>query len=217
MSLVTTAISQRSRSARQSASVNAVLPDPTGPPLPTRRGCAIAKLSLLRTEKPRVLTLVTGACQGETRREARHVIVVDCACAGDHAGNMLAQGFQQTLPRHLAERDAFDRRRHLRFKPRPDIRGQRGYAIASDAALTAYVWSWLEAQVAAAIKCVPLGQVAGQRLLKTLGEHIPGVVAGARAINDDDVTSFAPGLALASARHESQYTCLLYTSPSPRD
>ena len=84
----------------------------------------------------------------------------------------------------------------------------RGYAIASEAALTAYVWSWLEAQVAAAIKCVPLGQVAGQRLLKTLGEHIPGVVAGARAINDDDVTSFAPGLALASARHESQYTRL---------
>jgi urease accessory protein len=84
----------------------------------------------------------------------------------------------------------------------------RGYAIPSEAALTAYVWSWLEAQVAAAIKCVPLGQVAGQRLLKTLGEHIPGVVAGARAINDDDVTSFAPGLALASARHESQYTRL---------
>jgi len=54
----------------------------------------------------------------------------------------------------------------------------RGYGIGSDAALIAYVWSWLEAQVTAAIKCVPLGQVAGQRLLKTLGEHIPGVVAG---------------------------------------
>lgn len=84
----------------------------------------------------------------------------------------------------------------------------RGYGIGSDAALIAYVWSWLEAQVAAAIKCVPLGQVAGQRLLKTLGERIPGVAVGARATLDDDVTSFAPGLALASARHECQYTRL---------
>jgi len=84
----------------------------------------------------------------------------------------------------------------------------RAYDIGSDAALIAYVWSWLEAQVAAAIKCVPLGQVAGQRLLKSLGARIPGVVAGARATIDDDVTSFAPGLAFASARHECQYTRL---------
>jgi urease accessory protein len=84
----------------------------------------------------------------------------------------------------------------------------RGYGVGSDAALIGYVWSWLEAQVAAAIKCVPLGQVAGQRLLKSLGERIPSVVAGARAIIDDDVSSFAPGLALASARHECQYTRL---------
>jgi urease accessory protein len=84
----------------------------------------------------------------------------------------------------------------------------RGFEIDSDDALVAYVWSWLEAQEAAAIKCVPLGQVAGQRLLKALGEHIPGVVAAARATLDDDVTSFALGLALASARHETQYTRL---------
>jgi urease accessory protein UreF len=41
-----------------------------------------------------------------------------------------------------------------------------------------------------------------------LGEGIPGVVAAARATLDDDVTSFAPGLALASAHHETQYTRL---------
>jgi urease accessory protein len=86
--------------------------------------------------------------------------------------------------------------------------GAHGYAIGSDAALVAYLWSWLEAQVAAAIKCVPLGQVAGQRLLKSLGARIPDVAARARAIVDDDVSSFAPGLALASARHECQYTRL---------
>jgi urease accessory protein len=84
----------------------------------------------------------------------------------------------------------------------------RGYGVAADPGIVAYVWSWLEAQVAAAIKCVPLGQVAGQRMLQALGARIPGVVALARATLDDDVTSFAPGLALASARHESQYTRL---------
>ncbi len=84
----------------------------------------------------------------------------------------------------------------------------RGFEIDSNDALVAYVWSWLEAQAGAAIKCVPLGQVAGQRLLKALGEGIPGVVAAARATLDDDVTSFAPGLALASAHHETQYTRL---------
>jgi urease accessory protein len=84
----------------------------------------------------------------------------------------------------------------------------RAFAVPPDAALIAYVWSWLENQVMAAIKAVPLGQVAGQRLLLTLGARIPAAVAVAKAVADDDVASFAPGLALASARHETQYTRL---------
>jgi urease accessory protein len=84
----------------------------------------------------------------------------------------------------------------------------RGFAVPVDAALTAYVWSWLENQVLAAIKLVPLGQVAGQRLLTTLGARIPQVVATAMTVADDDLSTFAPGLALASARHETQYTRL---------
>lgn len=84
----------------------------------------------------------------------------------------------------------------------------RGFAVPIDAALTAYVWSWLENQVLAAIKLVPLGQVAGQRLLAALGARIPQVVATAMTLGDDDLSTFAPGLALASARHETQYTRL---------
>ena len=48
----------------------------------------------------------------------------------------------------------------------------RAFAVPIEAALTAYVWSWLENQVLAAIKLVPLGQVAGQRLLIALGEKL---------------------------------------------
>ena len=84
----------------------------------------------------------------------------------------------------------------------------RGFGIAADAALAAYVWSWLENQVLAAIKLVPLGQVAGQRLLTSLGARIPSVVMASSTLPDDDLSTFAPGLALASARHETQYTRL---------
>ena len=84
----------------------------------------------------------------------------------------------------------------------------RAFAVPVDAALTGYVWSWLENQVLAAIKLVPLGQVAGQRLLTDLGERIPRVVATAMTIDNADLSTFAPGLCLASARHETQYSRL---------
>jgi urease accessory protein len=84
----------------------------------------------------------------------------------------------------------------------------QGFGIPPQAALTAYVWAWLENHVLAAMKLVPLGQVAGQRLLVALGAMIPRVVASSMATVDDDLSTFAPGLALASARHETQYTRL---------
>jgi urease accessory protein len=84
----------------------------------------------------------------------------------------------------------------------------RGFGVPAEAALTAYVWSWLENQVLAAIKTIPLGQLAGQRLLAELGARIPAATATARALAAADVSSFAPGLALASSRHETQYSRL---------
>ncbi len=84
----------------------------------------------------------------------------------------------------------------------------RGFGVAPEAALTAYLWSWLENQVLAAVKIVPLGQVAGQRILLALGTRLTAAAKLAQRIADDDVASFAPGLALASARHETQYTRL---------
>ncbi len=84
----------------------------------------------------------------------------------------------------------------------------RGLGVGGDAALAGYAMSWLENQVLVAVKALPLGQVAGQRMLLALAERIPDVVARARTLDDDDVVSFAPGLALASARHEMQYSRL---------
>ena len=70
----------------------------------------------------------------------------------------------------------------------------RGFGVSAPAALTAYLWSWLENQALAAVKLVPLGQVAGQRLLKTLGARIPAAAGLAMSRADDDVSTFAPGL-----------------------
>ena len=71
-----------------------------------------------------------------------------------------------------------------------------------------YLWSWLENQVLCAVKLVPLGQVAGQRLSRDLAARIPERVHEAWAIQDDDIGSGAFGLALASSRHEMQYSRL---------
>ncbi len=84
----------------------------------------------------------------------------------------------------------------------------RGFALPASAALAGYVWAWLENQVLAAVKLVPLGQVAGQRMLMALGASLPQAVAAAAALADDDIATFAPGFALACARHETQYTRL---------
>jgi urease accessory protein len=84
----------------------------------------------------------------------------------------------------------------------------RRVELPADAVIAAYLWSWLDNQVLAAIKTIPLGQVAGQRLLGELGERIAHAVERAQIVPDEDVASFTPGLALASARHETQYSRL---------
>ncbi len=80
--------------------------------------------------------------------------------------------------------------------------------ISRAEACAGYAWSWCEAQVAAAIKLVPLGHTAGQRVLLALGDAIPEAVAAALACGDDDIGLSLPGFAIASALHETQYTRL---------
>jgi urease accessory protein len=80
------------------------------------------------------------------------------------------------------------------------------WQIEPAAALQAYLWSWLENQVMAAVKAVPLGQTDGQRILLSLGDSIEGLVTKAMRMNDEDFGNFAPGLALLSACHETQYS-----------
>jgi urease accessory protein len=84
------------------------------------------------------------------------------------------------------------------------VNGGIGAAEAS----AGYAWSWCEAQTAAAIKLVPLGHTAGQRVLRVLGGELGAAVEHASGVSDDEIGLALPGLAIASAQHETQYTRL---------
>lgn len=71
-----------------------------------------------------------------------------------------------------------------------------------------YVWSWLENLILAAVKIIPLGQTQGQKLLHQMTPLIPDAVTHGLAVEDDEIGASSPALAIASSRHETQYTRL---------
>ena len=83
--------------------------------------------------------------------------------------------------------------------------------LPSDAGITAFLYSWLENQVMAAIKTVPLGQTAGQRLLSTLVPQLDRAVLTARkatSCSPPAIMTLAPQYSIIAARHESQFSRL---------
>jgi urease accessory protein len=72
----------------------------------------------------------------------------------------------------------------------------------------AYAFAWSENMMQAAIKSVPLGQSAGQRILARLAQEIPAAVDDALSLDDEQRQSFTPMLAILSAQHETQYSRL---------
>lgn len=97
------------------------------------------------------------------------------------------------------------------LKPAPTWPVVMGAAAASrgaalEPALQAIAFGWAENLMQAAVRCVPLGQTAGQRLLARLVQAIPAAVATARAAPEP--MAFAPMLGVHGARHETQYSRL---------
>jgi urease accessory protein len=74
--------------------------------------------------------------------------------------------------------------------------------------LLAYAFGWAENMMQAAIKSVPLGQSAGQRMLARLARVIPAAVESAMQLPDDERQAFSPMLAILSSQHETQYSRL---------
>jgi urease accessory protein len=74
--------------------------------------------------------------------------------------------------------------------------------------LLAFAHGWCENMVQAAMKAVPLGQAAAQRVLAQLGAALPAALARAEAVAPADRQAFTPMLAILSAQHEVQYSRL---------
>jgi len=81
-------------------------------------------------------------------------------------------------------------------------------AGADRGGLAAYLRAWAENQVMAALKAVRLRQTSGQRILLALGERIPKIAQRAMTLGEHEVSNFAPAFAIASCRHETQYSRL---------
>ncbi|MEP1384561.1 MAG: urease accessory protein UreF [Paraglaciecola sp.] len=105
--------------------------------------------------------------------------------------------------------------------PYTDLIGSKEISFVSAFALAAYLfgldvlsaqsgfcWAYIDNQVAAATKLVPLGQTQGQNLLFELTEQVAQVIEQANQIEDDNIGASLPRLAMASAWHETQYTRL---------
>jgi len=87
------------------------------------------------------------------------------------------------------------------------VAAARTEASATDIG-AAFCFGWAENMVQTAIKSVPLGQSAGQRMLHRLAGEIPAALAHAATLDDDGRQALSPMLAILSARHETQYSRL---------
>ncbi|NBA95149.1 urease accessory protein UreF [Pseudomonas sp. R5(2019)] len=84
----------------------------------------------------------------------------------------------------------------------------RAWQISPQDALAAWLWSWLENQLAVLMKTLPLGQQAAQRLTSELLPLLQQARQIATDLNPQHLGSAAFGLSLASMAHERQYSRL---------
>lgn len=80
--------------------------------------------------------------------------------------------------------------------------------VLPHSAMLGFAWAWLENQLAAACKALPLGHTAAQRIVERLRPALVHAVERAEALRDDELGPALPGVALASSLHETQYSRL---------
>lgn len=137
----------------------------------------------------------------------------------DQMGRSLAQWHQALNADSAAALSSFTERSQ---RNNPDVEDASypttypiAYALAASSTRAsvrdcclAFSFGWAENMVGAAVKSVPLGQSAGQRILARLADEIPGAVDYALALADSQRQAFSPMLAILSSQHETQYSRL---------
>jgi urease accessory protein len=121
----------------------------------------------------------------------------------------------KALMRLLDQLNAVDMTLYSSFWQRQEISFVSAFSIAAQvfsldvlSAQSGYCWTYLDNQIAAATKLVPLGQTQSQNLLFNLSEQVESAIQTANALEDDEIGASMPHLAMASAWHETQYTRL---------
>ena len=162
----------------------------------------VLEFSLARMEAPILLRLMK---RPEDRGELNELFLASRETAELRAETaQMGFSLNKLLPELGLERLELD---EISF-PAAFAHAAVSWKIDPQAALTAYLWSWVENQVMAAIKAIPLGQTDGQKMLLSLGAKIEETVGQALALHDEDLGNFSPGLAMLSSQHETQYSRL---------
>jgi urease accessory protein len=165
--------------------------------------------------------------------DARHWIAAQRAWAADDEAGFLRANAHAHAMRETAELrleseqtgrslalwllnlapDGLDAARREKLRALRPITHVAAHAVASTllglpprVALHAAGWSLIENLALAAVKLVPLGQDAGQRLLHAVAAQLPAAVE--HAFDVATPTNFAPMLAILSSAHETQYSRL---------
>jgi urease accessory protein len=84
----------------------------------------------------------------------------------------------------------------------------RHFGIEPQTLAAGLAWSWLENQVAAATKLIPLGQTQALRILDALIPELASLPSVAAMLAEDDIGATLPGLVMASSFHQTQYSRL---------
>jgi urease accessory protein len=125
------------------------------------------------------------------------------------------QQMGRSLAEWLKNRDTPDERVALLAALRPAPTWPLAFALAGALSgaplrdvLLSFGFGWAENMVQAAMRSVPLGQSAAQRMLSRLIDALPAAVQASAALGDDQRQAFTPMLAILSAQHETQYSRL---------
>lgn len=82
------------------------------------------------------------------------------------------------------------------------------FGLELSAMQSGFCWAYIDNQVAAATKLVPLGQTQAQNLLFELSEQVVQAIERANQTDDENIGASLPRFAMSSAWHETQYTRL---------
>jgi urease accessory protein len=165
--------------------------------------------SLAKTDAPVLYRLISAQQEGDG---VAMIEWNDCllACRETHELRLTDVAMGGALKRLLSQMDM-----ERAFDPFDEPSFATGFAIATvhwridcESAMNGYLWSWLESQVAALTKLLPMGQTRAQQMLFELAEKIPQITKSAQTISDRQIGASLPGLAMASAWHETQYSRL---------